>query len=163
MTTSGVELTIREFVSGDEADFRRLNEEWIVRNFALEPKDEEALADPRGQFLDRGGRILIAILGAEKVGCCALRPLGSGEYEVAKMAVAESMRGLGIGRQLMERTIAEARAMGAHRLYLETNSKLTAAVRLYESTGFRHIPAERVVPSPFARANVYMELNLSGH
>src|ERR1700722_20213713 len=101
MTTSGGALKIRESVSGDEADFRRLNEEWIRRNFSVEPMDERALADPKAEFLDRGGKILIAILGAEKVGCCALRPLGSGEYEVAKMVVAESMRGLGIGRQLM--------------------------------------------------------------
>ena len=47
------------------------------------------------------------------------------------------------------------------RLYLETNRKLALAIRLYESVGFRHLPPERVVPSPYARANVYMELDLS--
>ena len=73
------------------------------------------------------------------------------------MTVAESCRGAGIGRRLLEKAVAESRASGAHRLYLETNDKLTPAVRLYESMGFRHLPPERIVPSPYDRANVYME------
>jgi GNAT superfamily N-acetyltransferase len=77
------------------------------------------------------------------------------------MAVTESMRRNGIGRQLLEKTISEARAMEAHRLYLETNKTLVGAIRLYESVGFRHVPAERIVPSPYARADVYMELYLA--
>jgi putative acetyltransferase len=94
------------------------------------------------------------------VGCCALMAMGEGEFEVAKMAVTEAAQGLGIGRRLLEGVIAEARAAGARRLYLETNSKLTPAVRLYESVGFQHVPGERVVPSPYVRANVYMEMAL---
>ena len=86
--------------------------------------------------------------------------MAPGEYEVAKMAVTESCRRSGIGRQLLEKAIAEACALGAHRLYLETNRKLASAIRLYESLGFRHLPPERVVPSAYARANVYMELFL---
>jgi hypothetical protein len=48
--------------------------------------------------------------------------------------------------------------MGAKRLYLETNSKLQSAIHVYESLGFKHLAPERVIPSPYARANVYMEL-----
>src|SRR5215471_4311065 len=129
-----MELTIREFAAGDEEVFRRLNEEWIVRHFGtLEEKDEEALFDARGSFLDGGGRIFFAVGDGETVGCCALRAMGPGEYEVAKMAVTESAQGLGIGRRLLEHVIAQARAAGAVRLHLETNRKLTPAIRLYES------------------------------
>ena len=160
MTTPQTEVSIREFSSGDEIAFRNLNEEWIVRNFALEPKETEMLADPRGTILERGGRIFLAVRDGQTVGCCALLVIAPGEFEVAKMAVTESHRRAGIGRQLLQRAIAEARALGAHRLYLETNWKLPAAIRLYESLGFRHLPPERVVPSVYARANVYMELFL---
>ena len=38
-------VTVREFVAGDEAAFRRLNEEWITRYFKLEQKDEAAFAN----------------------------------------------------------------------------------------------------------------------
>ena len=157
MTTPETGPTIREFRPGDEAAFRRLNEEWINRYFVLEPKDEDSLADPQRTILDRGGRIFLAILASEPVGCCALLAVAPGEFEVAKMAVTKSSQGAGIGRRLLEKAITEARASGARRLYLETNRKLVAAIRLYESLGFRHLPRERVVPSRYARADVYME------
>src|SRR5579863_8274527 len=97
-TTPGTEVIIREFRPGDEADFRRLNEEWIVRYFAMEQKDEEVLADPQTTILDRGGRLFLAVRGGQTIGCCALLAIGPGEFEVAKMAVAESFRRSGIGR-----------------------------------------------------------------
>ena len=153
-------MTIREFKPGDEAAFRSLNEEWIVRYFAMERKDEASLADPWGNILNRGGRIFFAVSNGTPVGCCALLAAGPAEFEVAKMAVTQSCQGAGIGRRLLERTIAEARSAGARRLYLETNHQLAPAIRLYESVGFRHLPPERIIPSPYARADVYMELLL---
>lgn len=156
----GAEIVLREFAAGDEVHFRRLNEEWILRYFAMEPKDEQSLADPQRTILDDGGRVFFAVRGAEVVGCCALLAIGSGEFEVAKMAVTESCQGLGIGRRLLAKAIAEARASGATRLCLETNWKLAAAIRLYESLGFVHIPPERVAASPYARSNVSMEMDL---
>jgi len=160
--TPETEPIIREFRPGDEEAFRTLNEEWIVRYFVLEPKDEASLNDPHGTILQRGGRIFLAVRDGQAVGCCALLAMSPGEYEVAKMAVTESCQGFGIGRRLLKATIAAARAAGARRLFLETNSKLTPAIRLYESVGFRHLPAERRVPSPYARSNVSMEMYLVG-
>jgi putative acetyltransferase len=160
MRSADTELIIREFESGDEVDFRRLNEEWIIRYFAMEPKDEQSLSDPQRTILDRGGRIFLAVRHSRAVGCCALLAMGPREFEVAKMAVTESSQGGGIGRRLLERAVSEARALGATRLHLETNRKLATAIRLYESLGFRHIPAERIVPSPYARSDVAMELQL---
>lgn len=126
----------------------------------MEPKDEVALGDPQGIILAKGGRIFIAEQDGVAVGCCALLARGPGELEVGKMTVAETARRGGIGRQMLEKCIAEARRAGAERLYLETNRTLTPAIRLYEGMGFCHVPAERIVPSPYARANVYMELFL---
>src|SRR5579862_4763869 len=127
MTASQTELAFREFRPGDETAFRKLNEEWIVRYFALEPEDEAALRNPGEKILDPGGRIFFALLAAEIVGCCALKVIAPGEYEVSKMAVAERHRGAGFGRRLLERVIAEARSLGARRLYLETNHALVNA------------------------------------
>jgi len=162
MTMRETEVSIREFEPGDEAAFRELNEEWIRRYFVIEPKDEAVFADPRGSILDRGGRIFLAFQDGQPVGCCALLRMNSGEFEVAKMAVTESYRGNGIGRRILERAISEARASGARRLYLETNRKMQPAIRLYESLGFRHVPPERLVPSSYARCDVYMELFFDG-
>src|ERR1700683_4033179 len=143
MKATEQDVTIREFIAGDETAFRKLNEEWIPRYFTVEAKDEEVMADPRGTILDRGGRIFFAVREGNIVGCCALLAMGPGEYEVAKMAITESHRGAGLGRSLLKNVIAEARAGGATRLYLETNHQLTPAIRLYETLGFRHLPPER--------------------
>src|SRR5277367_6234434 len=158
MKVADLDVMIREFLPGDESAFRRLNEEWISRYFAMESKDEAAVSDPRRTILDPGGRIFFAVRQGELVGCCALLATGPHQYEVAKMAVTESARGGGVGRSLLQRVIAEARAAGATRLYLETNRKLEPAIRLYESVGFRHLPPARIVASQYARADVYMEL-----
>ena len=53
-----------------------------------------------------------------------------------------------------------ARVAGATRLYLETHHSLTSAIRLYERAGFQRVPEERLTPSPYQRADVFMELVL---
>ena len=155
------QISFRLFQHGDEDAFRELNEEWIARYFRLEEHDHIQLRDPEGHILRPGGQIVMAVAGEERIGCCALVFVSPGVFEVAKMAVSEHYRGHGIGRKLLEYTIAQAKMLGAHTLELASNSKLANAVHLYESLGFRHLPPERVEPSPYARANVFMELHLS--
>jgi putative acetyltransferase len=154
--------TFRQFEPGDEAAFWQLNEEWISRHFRLEAKDEKTLRDPRTYILDPGGCVWFAVQNGMPVGCCALAAIAPHEYEVAKMAVLPRLRGQGVGRALLQVVIDHARALGARRLYLETSHILTNAIRLYESLGFRHVPAERITPSPYARADVFMEQFLDG-
>jgi putative acetyltransferase len=156
------EITFRLFQNGDADAFRELNEQWIARYFRVEEQDRLVLEDPERTILKAGGQIIMVVVGDERVGCCALIPIRPGVFELAKMAVSERLRGHGIGRRLLEHTIAQAKAMGAHTLELASNWKLANAVHLYESVGFRHLPPERVEPSPYARANVFMELHLSG-
>lgn len=160
MALDAEEVLLRSFRAGDEAAFRALNEQWIKQYFAVEAKDEEVFADPRRTIVERGGQILFAIAGGEYAGCCALLAMGEGEFEVAKMAVAPGHQGKGIGRRVLRATVEEAKRMGAHRLYLETNHTLTPAIRLYESMGFRHLDPSELTPSPYARADVFMELIL---
>ncbi len=160
MIRQATDVSVREFTPGDEVSFRQLNEAWITRYFVLEPKDEIIFADPQSSILGGGGRIFFAVSQGEVVGCCALLAMGPGEFEVAKMAVAESHQRAGIGRLLLQNVIAEARASGATRLYLETNRNLAPAIKLYRSLGFRDLPPERVIASPYTRANVFMDLRL---
>jgi putative acetyltransferase len=156
------EIVVREFEAGDEAAFRRLNEEWITKYFKIEAKDEEAFDDPQGKILKKGGRIFFAVKDGEALGCCALVAMGPGEFEVSKMAVTASAQGLGIGRLLIERVVEAGRTSGAKRLYLDSHHSLTAAIRLYERAGFQRLPEERVVASQYGRADVFMEVWLEG-
>lgn len=153
-------VLIRSFQPKDEVDFRRLNEEWITHYFHLEEKDSQSLNDPSQCILLTGGYIAMAFVEEDAVGCCALIRLEDTTFEVAKMAVTPAWQGRGLGRKLLEHVIHQARQLKAKRLYLETNSRLVPAIRLYESLGFRHLPADRVIPSPYQRADVYMEFFL---
>ena len=112
------------------------------------------LDDPDGKILAKGGRIFMAMQDGEAVGCAALLKMADGGYEVAKMTVSEALRGSGLGRALMQRCIDEGAALGAHRLYLETNSSLAPALGLYRAMGFRDLAP---TDTPYARADVFME------
>ena len=50
--------------------------------------------------------------------------------------VREDARGSGLGRALLEATIAQARARGARRIELDANDHNEAAIALYRSAGF---------------------------
>ena len=106
-----MDLVLRNFRPGDEEAFRLLNEEWIERYFRLEEKDRETLNNPR-KILDAGGQIVMALLGEERVGCCALICTGADEFEIAKMTVTDKYRGRGFGRAVLAGTIDEARRIG---------------------------------------------------
>jgi len=154
-------IEIRPLLPGDDATaFRTLNEEWITRYFSMEKKDHETLDDPKATILDRGGHIFLVYADAEPVACVALIPMENGVYELSKMAVSSRLRGLGIGRRLLEYTVAQARRLGARSLFLGSNTKLANAVHLYESVGFRHVPPETLPPMHYSRADVFMELPL---
>ncbi len=118
------------------------------------------LDDPQGRIIDRDGRVLFLVEADAVIGCCALLAMADGGFEVAKMAVAEPQLGKGHGRTLMAACIARARAAGAPRLYLETNSALAAALGLYRSFGFRELDGMSRGASDYARVDVWMELRL---
>ena len=118
------EITFRPFQSGDAEAFRELNEAWIARYFRLEEQDH--IRDPEQSILRHGGQILMAVAGEERIGCCALIFERPGVFEVAKMAVSESYRGHGIGRKLLEYTIAQAKAAEVVPLLAETEESAEA-------------------------------------
>ena len=147
-------MTIVDFEPRHAGPWRTLNEDWISRHFAIEAKDREVLDDPQGQVLAKGGRIFIAEDEGEVVGCVALLPLDDGGFELAKMTVAESARGKGLGRRLIQHCIDRATEAGAPRLYLETNSALAPALTLYAAMGFRRLESGC---TEYARCDVWME------
>ena len=149
-------IRIVDFDPRWRADFARLNIQWLEQYFVVEPIDREVLSDPDTHILADGGHVLFAIDEDDRVvGTVALKHEGDGVYELTKMAVDPSVRGRGIGRQLMESALRTYRAVEGRELFLESNSSLAPALNLYESVGFRHHPAPRP-GSHYARADVYM-------
>lgn len=135
---SVMSIVIETFRPEHAPRFRDLNREWLEAYDLMEPSNDEQLADPQAYFIDRGGRIFVALHDGDVVGTAAMIPHGVGEFELAKVTVASTFRGQGIARRLVEHCIAYAREQNARRVSLVSNSRLQPALRLYESMGFEH-------------------------
>lgn len=132
-------LTIREYSDDLAADFHDINAEWIAAMFKLEPTDVEVLKHPREKIIAPGGTILfVEARGLGIVGTCALQKTGERSFELTKMGVRSSARGLKAGEFLLAAMLERAKALGAEPLYLLSNEKCAAAVHLYEKVGFEH-------------------------
>lgn len=132
-------LIIHEFRDDLAVHFRDINAEWINAMFRLESTDQEVLANPRARIIDSGGVILfVEATGLGIVGTCALQKTGATSYELTKMGVRESARGMKAGEFLLSAIIDRARTLKADPLYLLTNGRCAPAIHLYEKLGFRH-------------------------
>lgn len=138
--------------------FKQLNEEWITTWFKMEAEDHHALDHPQEHILDPGGHIYIALYKGEPVGACAIIKMPDGGFELAKMGVAPKAKGKGIGLLLGKACIEKARQLGAHRVYLESNTRLKPAISLYHKLGFKKIAGP---PSPYERCDIQMELPIT--
>ena len=150
-------VQIEDYTPSMQPAFRSLNEEWITKYFRMEESDYKALDHPREYILNKGGHIFMALYKGEPVGACAIIPMDDGGFELAKMAVSPRAQGLGIGFLIGQACIDKARALGARRVYLESNTALKPAINLYHKLGFRKVAGP---PSPYERCNIQMELML---
>jgi len=132
-------LHIRGYSDDLAAAFHDINAQWIESMFEMEATDRDVLLHPRARIIERGGDILFVETPEHGVvGTCALQKTGEGAFELTKMGVLESARGLKAGEFLLDATIKRAGAIGANKLYLLTNAKCAAAIHLYEKLGFVH-------------------------
>ncbi|KIO77211.1 MarR family transcriptional regulator [Pedobacter lusitanus] len=153
------EVSIVNYVPAYQQAFRALNEEWISSWFKMEQADYNALDDPQGYILDKGGYILVALYKGEPAGVCALIKMNDPDYdyELAKMAVSPAVQGKSIGWLLGSAIVRKAKELGAKKIYLESNTILKPAINLYHKLGFVKI-AGRI--TPYERCNIQMELDL---
>ena len=150
----------------DKNAFIELNLDWIEEYFTVEETDREQLERLEETILNRGGRIIVAELEGRVVSAGALQPPphdpkdGHSWLEIIKLATKREHRGKGIGRGVLNCLIAEAKSLGGDAIWLETNTALNSAIRLYEFVGFQHLTVEDFWPTPYERCNVQMILKL---
>lgn len=127
--------------------------------FSLSFQDFEGeLADLPGVYGEPEGRLLLATVDGDPAGCAGLRKLEPGTCEMKRLYLKPQFRGLGLGRQLVQHVISEARAIGYQRMRLDTISgAMERAIQLYRQLGFVTIPPYR--QNPIAGA-LFLELNL---
>jgi DNA-binding MarR family transcriptional regulator/GNAT superfamily N-acetyltransferase len=87
------------------------------------------------------GFLLIARLRGQAVGCGAVKLHQGKPAEVKRMWIAPSVRGLGVGRRLLQKLERHARNAGVAVLHLETNQALSEAIALYRRSGYVEVKA----------------------
>lgn len=121
----------------------------------MEESDKHMVAHPE-IYTQNGSYVFTAHIDDQVAGACALKYHEDGQYELTKMAVDESYRGRGIGQDLMSFIHDYAKAeIGVSKLFLLSNTKNAAALRLYTRNGWT---VNHRGPHPvYARANIGME------
>jgi molybdate transport system substrate-binding protein len=130
---------IRRATPADSSEARELVFTVLAEyGFAPEPQGTDAdLADLGAGFLAGGGMFDVAVdPDGRLAACCGMKILEDGRLELRKMYVRGDRRGQGLGRRLLERALAWARARGHRRVELETASRLQEAIALYRKAGF---------------------------
>lgn len=154
------EVEIVEYQPRYKKTFYELNRKWIEQYWELEPHDIELLENPEKYTLDNGGHIFVALYNGIPAGVCALCPMPDDsryDFELAKLAVSDSIQRKGIGRRLCEAVICKARELGGATLFLESNTRLKPAIALYRKLGFKELPEYHPA---YARGDIQMELSL---
>ena len=147
-----------EIIEYDEmyhADFKRMNLDYLDKYNLTESHDMIILDNPEKIVIERGGFIWLARAGEEIVGTVGILNEGHGIFELIKMCVAESWRGKGISKLLMETCLQKVKELGGKKLFLFSNHQLQTALKLYTKYGFKNV---EVTDSPFETADVKMEL-----
>jgi DNA-binding MarR family transcriptional regulator/GNAT superfamily N-acetyltransferase len=148
--------------------FMAMHEGKAIGTCALIPMQPVAPANPPGPVTG-GSQHIAEILSAypgQVPGMSPAEPVPAADirstppalvFELAKMGVSPLAQGRGIGFLLGQACIEKARALGAERIYLESNTRLKPAISLYHKLGFRKVAGP---PSPYERCNIQMELRL---
>jgi ribosomal-protein-alanine N-acetyltransferase len=76
---------------------------------------------------------------------------GPGEAQILNLSVIPACRREGIGRELLQRLVDDARRLGAEQVFLEVRAANTAAIALYHAEGFGEV-ARREEYYPPSRA-----------
>lgn len=125
---------IKEYVSqlGVDLSFQNFNQE--IQNI-------------KQQYARPSGVMIIVYSDNEKtIGCFGIRAYEGTICELKRMYLKKEYRGLGIGKELLTKSIELGRALGYKKMRLDTLPSMQAAIGLYKNMGFYEISAYRFNP-----------------
>ena len=86
--------------------------------------------------------------------------VGPGDLYIAEIAIDSSLRGQGLGKQVLLEVIDYAKSQNLNRVILDADFRNEGAKRLYEKIGFREFNKKRLKFLSFERGMHNMELVL---
>jgi ribosomal protein S18 acetylase RimI-like enzyme len=133
------QIPIRRGGVEDAADIARLLHEFNSEYAEPTPGVAALTEHSRGLLAAREMMVLLAGAGPDGISLIRFRTsvwTGGQEAHLQELYVVPSLRGRGIGRALLEATMAAAREAGASGIDLNTGTTDRVARALYESCGF---------------------------
>ena len=140
-----VEALFREYVAS------------LAEDISFQNVDDE-LAGLPGKYDRPAGVVLIARDGADAAGAVAYRMVEPGVCEMKRLYVRPAFRGTGLGRELANELIADARLRGYRTMLLDTLASMDAARALYRDLGV--VPVAPYYDNPLPGV-MYMALELA--
>ena len=133
------DIVIREATNDDCERIIKLVSS-VLDEFRLpfEPGSKDAdLADIELMYIQAGGWFeVIEDRCGRLLGCYGLFPLNDITCELRKMYFLREIRGIGLGKEILERAVGHAGRLGFKTIVLETISVLERAIELYTKFGF---------------------------
>lgn len=105
-----------------------------------------------------GGALILAYFNKELIGCAGIRKFENSICELKRMYLRQTVRGHGVGKALLQKSITLGRELNYTHMRLDTLPTMTQAIKLYEQVGFYEIQAYRFNP---IEGTKYFELILS--
>ena len=118
---------------------------------------EQELLDIKIQYARPKGIIYLAYDKDEPVGCFGIRAFENDTCELKRMYLKAEMRGKGVGKLLLEKSIAAGKELGYLRMRLDTLPSMQSAIGLYQKMGFYEIEPYRFNP---IEGTKYFEIKL---
>lgn len=136
---------------------RKVGAEFGAVGEGFGPGDAEVSAMSQHYLMDHGACYWVAKVDDRIVGGGGIAPFNieRGICELRKLFLLPESRGLGIGRQLLERCLAFAVDAGYVQCYLDSLRTMEVAIKLYEGFGFQRLD-EPMAGTPHNRCDVWM-------
>ena len=141
ITTSLVEIRTVDPAGADAKRCLRAYFAELERRSELPFDPSKGISAEPHELRPPAGAFLVAYLRREAIGCAAIKHHPGAPSDIKRMWVAESARGLGIGRRMLGALEQLARDRQAPATRLDTNKALVEAIALYRSSGYREVPA----------------------
>lgn len=147
-------MDIIEFDGRYKQSFVDLNKAWIEEYFGFIEEEDLNTFDHIEEALSSDAMIYFAVEGEDVMATCMTRKMDGNTWEICKLGADDRFQGKGAGSGVLKACMDYAAAHGADRLYIESNSKLEAAMHLYRKFGFQEIPLNS---REYARGNIAFE------
>lgn len=136
-------MDIIQYQEKYKKDFIQFNTDWIQDNFGSLEKEDLDTFNHIEESLKNGAMIYFAVENGNVLATCMAKPMeDDGTWELCKLGSNKYLPHKGAGSAVFEASMNWAMQHDAKRLFILSNSKLKAALHIYEKYGFHEIKLE---------------------